>query len=246
MFDNIVFKPQVESSKQIFNSTEASKNVPHSPTSDEEYLSDYIQNHHVPLPHLGAADDDIQVLETNGNNDDGDRSAEQWQKNWVFKKRDNNDDDDINGTDDLVTIANSNSIGMLVPSPTEEVRALIGDQTADEVSDLSEAGSGDESELSDEENRVTIHVDIPHVIVESNTLIGGKNAMGSFHQTLLLPQVFLNTDEVPKATMATDIESNIETAPLKSEECTGEVQVSKHEETAAQIETIPFPVPAPR
>ncbi|XP_050091534.1 uncharacterized protein LOC126575064 isoform X7 [Anopheles aquasalis] len=96
--------------------------------TDESYLSDYIQRHKVPLPDLsdttgsgsGAEDDDLQSLKSNAT--DG-----TWEENWLFRKR------------QLKTT--ESSIAMLVPSPTEEVKALIGDKNADEISDLSEAGS---------------------------------------------------------------------------------------------------------
>jgi hypothetical protein len=60
-----------------------------------------------------------------------------WEENWLFKKR------------KLKTDA-SVSIAMLVPSPTEDIKALIGDQNVDEVSDLSETESknGDEEQLN--------------------------------------------------------------------------------------------------
>lgn len=54
-----------------------------------------------------------------------------WEDNWLFKKR------------KLKT--ENQSIAMLVPSPTEEIKALIGDKNADETSDLSE-NSDDEDE----------------------------------------------------------------------------------------------------
>lgn len=47
-----------------------------------------------------------------------------WEDNWLFKKR------------KLKT--ENQSIAMLVPSPTEEIKTLIGDKNADETSDLSE------------------------------------------------------------------------------------------------------------
>lgn len=47
-----------------------------------------------------------------------------WEDNWLFKTR------------KLKT--ENQSIAMLVPSPTEEIKALIGDKNADETSDLSE------------------------------------------------------------------------------------------------------------
>uniref|UniRef100_A0A182Q7T5 Uncharacterized protein n=1 Tax=Anopheles farauti TaxID=69004 RepID=A0A182Q7T5_9DIPT len=104
--------------------------------TDESYLSDYIQHHKVPLPDLsdttgsgsGAEDDDLQSLKSNAT--DG-----TWEENWLFRKR------------QLKTT--ESSIAMLVPSPTEEVKALIGDKNADEISDLSEAGSDCEGYESD-------------------------------------------------------------------------------------------------
>lgn len=154
--------------------------IPHSPTSDEEYLSDYIQNHRVPLPQLNSddsnddyvIDDEYQSIASNGTESD-------WQENWLFKKKKSKNEG----------IVTASSIGMLVPSPTEEVKALIGDKTADEISDLSEAGSDIESDLSDkemdddEDEKNKSSLDIPHVLVESKTLIGGKNEMDSFAHT---------------------------------------------------------------
>lgn len=57
-----------------------------------------------------------------------------WEDNWLFKKR------------KLKT--ENQSIAMLVPSPTEEIKALIGDKNADETSDLSE-NSDDEEEAAE-------------------------------------------------------------------------------------------------
>lgn len=54
-----------------------------------------------------------------------------WEKNWLFKKK----------KSALSNSVTANSVGMLVPDPKEDVRAQIGDKTADEVSDLSELGS---------------------------------------------------------------------------------------------------------
>lgn len=109
--------------------------------SDESYLSDYIQKHTVPLPDLSdttgsasGAEEDLVSLKSNGT--DG-----TWEENWLFRKRQ--------------LKATESSIAMLVPSPTEEVKALIGDQNVDEVSDLSEAGSDLGEYDSDSNNRDT-------------------------------------------------------------------------------------------
>lgn len=143
-------------------------NEPQSPTSEEAYLSDYIQKHKVPLPGFEdnlSADSDSPPEDTENGSDDS---------NWLFKKRQHKND----------TIP---SISMLVPSPTEDVKARIGDQTADEVSDLSEASdtSDVENSLSDEDDETVQHksLDVSRVLVESKTIIGGKNELSQFETT---------------------------------------------------------------
>ncbi|XP_058834540.1 uncharacterized protein LOC131691876 isoform X3 [Topomyia yanbarensis] len=117
--------------------------------SDESYLSDYIQKHTVPLPDLsdttGSSPEDDSVS-LKSNTTDG-----TWEENWLFKKR------QLKSTE--------SSIAMLVPSPTEEVKALIGDQNADEVSDLSETGSdfeGYESDSVSKDAPLSSNTSVPH------------------------------------------------------------------------------------
>lgn len=55
-----------------------------------------------------------------------------WEDNWLFKKR------------KLKT--ENQSIAMLVPSPTEEIKTLIGDKNADETSDLSENSDAEDED----------------------------------------------------------------------------------------------------
>lgn len=62
-----------------------------------------------------------------------------WEDNWLFKKR------------KLKT--ENQSIAMLVPSPTEEIKALIGDKNADETSDLSE--NSDTEDIVNVKNKAT-------------------------------------------------------------------------------------------
>ncbi|XP_035910466.1 uncharacterized protein LOC118511464 isoform X2 [Anopheles stephensi] len=125
--------------------------------TDESYLSDYIQRHKVPLPDLsdttgsgsGAEDDDLQSLKSNAT--DG-----TWEENWLFRKR------------QLKTT--ESSIAMLVPSPTEEVKALIGDKNADEISDLSEAGSDCEGYESDGNVNAGAAVPKPALVAASSSI----------------------------------------------------------------------------
>lgn len=55
-----------------------------------------------------------------------------WEDNWLFKRR------------KLKT--ENQSIAMLVPSPSEDVKALIGDKNADETSDLSEISDNEQQD----------------------------------------------------------------------------------------------------
>lgn len=69
---------------------------------------------------------DLQSVTSNGT--DG-----TWEENWLFKKK-------------KLQTETAPTIAMLIPSPTEEVKAFIGDKNVDEVSDLSEAGSDVETD----------------------------------------------------------------------------------------------------
>lgn len=115
--------------------------------------------------------------------------------NWLFRKPLGN-----NRLHDSTSsiVSTTAPVGMLVPSPTEDCRTLIGDRNVDEISDLSEAGSDSDSitDVNDninnravdpEENvnhsKVTHNTyDLPHVLVESKTLNGGKNERSSFEK----------------------------------------------------------------
>lgn len=133
---------------------------------DSDYLTNYLQQHKVPLPDLSTAGDsegtmddisDCQSVRSSG-------TEGTWEENWLFKKR------------KLKAEANA-SIAMLVPSPTEDVKALIGDKNADEISDLSEAE--DVENESDNEDNGGVK-ELPSVLVQSKTVIGGKNELNSF------------------------------------------------------------------
>lgn len=70
---------------------------------------------------------------------------------------------------------------MLVPSPSTEFRALIGDRDADDTTDLSETGS----DIDDTETVSTIK----NILVDSRTVIGGKNLLENINPELLNPEV---------------------------------------------------------
>lgn len=77
-----------------------------------------------------------------------------WEDNWLFKKR------------KLKT--ENQSIAMLVPSPSEDVKALIGDKNADETSDLSE---NSDNEQNDDERDEDVEVNSKtNINVSSNNL----------------------------------------------------------------------------
>ncbi|XP_068146937.1 homeobox protein 4 isoform X11 [Drosophila tropicalis] len=119
----------------------------------ESVLSDYIAAHMVPLP-------DFSASVTESEDDNGSVTSSMiadgtWEDNWLFKKKQHSS---------LQSSATPSSIGMLVPAPRENVRAQIGDRTADEVSDLSEMGSDVEETSLDINDRLL-----------NKHLIGGQN-----------------------------------------------------------------------
>ncbi|XP_017866717.1 PREDICTED: serine-rich adhesin for platelets isoform X4 [Drosophila arizonae] len=133
----------------------------------ESVLSDYIAAHMVPLPDFSASvtesEDDIMSM-TSSMVGDG-----TWEDNWLFKKK----------RSTLQSSATPSSIGMLVPAPKENIRAQIGDRTADEVSDLSEIGS-DAEETS---------LDLLRCDTELNDRLLSKHLIGGQNTKLVLDEL---------------------------------------------------------
>lgn len=155
--------------------------------SDESYLSDYIQKHTVPLPDLSdtngsgsGPEDDLVSLKSNVT------EGTSWEENWLFRKR------------QLKTT--ESSIAMLVPSPTEEVKALIGDQIVDDISDLSEAASDVEDYDSDINNNesgdsnVTQHTEttlddpVQDSLISVNSIPSNEPTLSEAKNSLLLAE----------------------------------------------------------
>lgn len=179
IFDEI-FREKIRSEKKGFSTAHSDS------SSDDERLNDYVQNHRVSLPQLNIDDisadsdeieEEFQSIYTATAAQDSDILSD----NWMFKRR---------GEDGTSSVVSATSpVGMLVPSPTEDIRTQIGDRNADEIeSDLSEGGSDLDDSLDGDDNekhRLNVTIDVPHVLVESKTLIGGKNEMTSFDHSKL-------------------------------------------------------------
>lgn len=141
---------------------------------------------------------EFQSIYANSTAHDTNRSYSDLSDNWLFRKVDSGSGDGSgarNGSTSSI-ISASSPVGMLVPSPTQDCPTLIGNRIADEISDLSEndeVSDAEEDDDDDEEEeqlpppqlgvRVPNPFDLPHVLVESKTLIGGKNEMNSFEQS---------------------------------------------------------------
>lgn len=78
---------------------------------------------------------------------------------------------------------------MLVPNPTVEAKVLIGDREADDTTDLSDAAS----DYGDLETVPSVNA----VLVESKTIIGGKNVIDIIPDT--------NLDETISEDGSTDV-----------------------------------------
>lgn len=150
-------------------------------SSEDAYLSDQFQGHRIHLPELAetSADSDeieeeFQSIYTATANAEADADADDsWSENWTLKRR---------NIRDAGRKTMSPPIGMLVPSPTHDVKTQIGDQNADEISDLSEAGSDAES---DGEENSHASIDLPHILVEGKSKIGGRNDVARLEYDLL-------------------------------------------------------------
>lgn len=146
------------------------------------------------IDNLDDIEADLQSFHTDSSDIQAKRSD--ISDNWLFRQPLGNN----RLNDSTSSVASMTApVGMLVPSPTEDCRTLIGDRNADEISDLSEAGTDSDSVTDDNEiikNRAVhteenvnhsqvIHntYDLPHVLLDSKTLIGGKNEMSSFEKS---------------------------------------------------------------
>lgn len=92
---------------------------------------------------------------------------------------------------------------MLVPCPKEDVKTQIGDKTADELSDLSEAGSecGDNNIDEIEDNP-------PNALIQNRNIIGGKSPIGIFDE-LLEQTSLISTSSIPDGdTLYTETKNN--------------------------------------
>lgn len=177
-------------------------------SSEETYLSDYVQSHQITLPELDensadsdAIEEEFQSIYTASAQDDP-----SWAENWTLRKRNIREEG---------AKAISPPIGMLVPSPTQDIRTQIGDRNADEISDLSEAGSDGESEDNLDDGTRHTSIDLPHVLVESKTVIGGKNEVASFEQGLLEPAILASGSTLTHQSAANS-EAKNEQVPLDS------------------------------
>nr|CAD7403359.1 unnamed protein product [Timema poppensis] len=136
-----------------YNSSEEEEAVgPEDHTGGSEldfYLSglNFIQRHRVPFPELGMDIIDGAGYESNESGEDDEAEGkvspkptdlytpiESWEENWLFQKRRLKSNSGAN---------QSVPVPMLVPNPSEDYRALIGDRDAEEISDLSECSEGE-------------------------------------------------------------------------------------------------------
>nr|CAD7260055.1 unnamed protein product [Timema shepardi] len=152
-----------------YNSSEEEEAVgPEDPSGGSEldfYLSglNFIQRHRVPFPELGMDIIDGAGYESNESGEDDEAEGkvspkptdlytpiESWEENWLFQKRRLKSNSGAN---------QSVPVPMLVPNPSEDYRALIGDRDAEEISDLSECSEGELdatlSELASPEDSTT-------------------------------------------------------------------------------------------
>ncbi|XP_031365480.1 uncharacterized protein LOC102673723 isoform X3 [Apis dorsata] len=95
--------------------------------------------HRVPFPELGM--DIIDPFQSEDSQDEIDTPTnvdlvfpvESWEENWLFQKK-------------KVQTQQADSVAMLVPNPSADYKALIGDKDAEDTSDLSECSSAQADE----------------------------------------------------------------------------------------------------
>lgn len=105
-------------------------------------------------------------------------------------------------------------MGMLVPDPKEDVRAQIGDKTADEVSDLSELSSDTDDSL----NSLRSKLDPLNDRLVNKHLIGGQNSKMILDELIQRSSIMSNTlpsNEEPSYTDTCN--EHVIDAPIRNE-----------------------------
>ncbi|KAI8127149.1 hypothetical protein CVS40_2651 [Lucilia cuprina] len=167
----------------------------------DSVMSDYLASHLIPLPDLNAiateSEEEDYMSVTSSAIGDG-----TWETNWLFKKK-------KSGLGSTVT---TNSVGMLVPDPKEDVRAQIGDKTADEVSDLSELGSDTDDSLDSLRSKLEPINDR----LANKHLIGGQNSKMVLDELIERSSMISNTLQSNQDILDACNEHVID-APIKTE-----------------------------
>ncbi|CRK98153.1 CLUMA_CG011521, isoform A [Clunio marinus] len=160
--------------------------------------SQTIEKHHSKADNENHLSDYIQIDIQSANSSNATDAT--WEDNWLFKKR------------KLKT--ENQSIAMLVPSPTEDIKALIGDKNADETSDLSENSDIEEESkfriVTDkkvaEENvykkftQITAHDSLKSMQSLTSLEIGPGTITEAKNNLLLVNDPILNTPETIQKT----------------------------------------------
>lgn len=127
-----------------------------------------------------------------------------WENNWLFRKK------KINSSSSVAV----NSAGMLVPDPSEDIRAQIGDKTTDEVSDLSELGSDTDDSLDIMRTKLEPINDR----LANKHLIGGENDKIVLDELIRRSSLISNTLSAKPIDAYTDtLNENVVDAPIMSE-----------------------------
>ncbi|KAK0177507.1 hypothetical protein PV328_001554 [Microctonus aethiopoides] len=114
-------------------------------TSDEDQVFNFQCARRVPFPEFGmdiidpsqeSSDDSHDETDDGSGHVDHITPVESWEENWLFQKK-------------KISIQ-SDPVTMLVPNPSEDYRALIGDKDAEDTSDLSEFSAHSDDEVEDE------------------------------------------------------------------------------------------------
>ncbi|XP_043792088.1 uncharacterized protein LOC122714646 isoform X3 [Apis laboriosa] len=127
--------------------------------------------HRVPFPELGM--DIIDPFQSEDSQDEIDTPTnvdlvfpvESWEENWLFQKR-------------KVQTQQADSVAMLVPNPSADYKALIGDKDAEDTSDLSECSSAQADEDIEKELMEAISNVVPRTPDEKK--FGENDVLGQY------------------------------------------------------------------
>ncbi|XP_076235541.1 uncharacterized protein LOC143179959 [Calliopsis andreniformis] len=198
--------------------------------------------HRVPFPELGMDIIDPSQESSEDSQDEPDTPTphiglvspiESWEENWLFQKK--------------RVQTQADSVAMLVPNPSADFKALIGDKDAEDTSDLSECSSAQSDEEIEKELMEAISNVVPRSPKEGEFENDMKNCFEAHHVTSMkqnhvegvsngICMINQETEDMEKTVPSIQEKENEETKKKDYKTCTEAQEEDREQKIGTEVE----------